>query len=243
MNSLIHLFETNEIDEFTIHRARNEGIDLLNKNFTEDGTLILALVDSLLFDLDAFNKKYHEIQSISPETYSSVALINGLQRFGMRLEAYELALSLAKNKPDDIQLLKIARSVSLQSAKFESYIDFSKRLGKLGYEGDSDPEFYTTDAISPTVELMNKLGVSEGDFNEHVLLATRIIRDKNLPAIGVLFDTSFDGGVALRYVTPVDIETAIDISFEIAESLTSAFAESHYEILTLGCASKDELPS
>lgn len=229
------------VDEFTIKRIRTEADTLIKNGFLDEGHLLHALVSCLLFEVDEFLRHYKAVLRYATNPSYSINMINCLQRLGFKLEAYELSESLANMYPDSIEILKTGLSVSAQTGKVSAFLGYVDKLNKLGYKKLSRADLNIARLVPRTIELMNELDLTDSSFNEVISLATKYFRDKKLPIHGIVIDIGTYGNISLRYVTSVSTKDAVDISFGIADLITATVENSLYEVITIGCASENEL--
>lgn len=231
---LAAMYQSDSIDEFTIKRARVEADKLLKAGFL-DGHVIHALIDCLALDVDSFMAHYDIVQKRSSNPVDLMNMVKCLSRLAYNSKAFSLFESILKHYPDDLEVLKLGINVSLQSLNFVKCSEYFGRLEKLGSK-DLDPDDLSISRIvKRLVNLMNDLNLQDLDFQELLDVSSAVIRSQRVAVRGVNIVSGLDGNVSLKFAIISGAERAIEISFEIAETIISKLENNFNNILTVGC--------
>jgi hypothetical protein len=232
--ALAEMYESNQINEFMIKRAKVEADKLLNKGMIE-GHVLHAIVYCLLLDLDSYLPHLKIVEEHAIEATHLMNMVKCQLRFGFNHEAFMLSQSLAKQFPDDIEVLKLSLDTSIQAARFASFITYFDKLQKLGHEGFSKEDFKVVDLVNPVLSLMKETNINEADLGDVVNLSSSIIRNSKIAFRGVAIECGREGNLAFGYTVATSVKNAVDLSFDIAENIATNLDRSFYEILTISC--------
>lgn len=221
--------------EFQMLKIEREAQKLLTKGVDPvPGRALLGDIAALRHNLDDFLRNYRIAFRLSTNQLLRLNFVVMARRLGCYGEALEVILELARNYPDNIEVLRLARVHSLDCARWDIAKEMEMRLGKLGVSGDQLP----VSRFEKTEALVKAQSVTQEQIFERINSVAILLRNNREPLFGNLFDISLDGMVSYGFMVKAPLERIVDLNISIAEHIVARFENTLSEIITISCVTQ-----